>query len=350
MKKKETLKKTTKKKRSIDSSQKTIRDYKPVKHEKIRKPKEYKQQKVPGTNKAADRKTAAKLPGWRTSATGNRYFERRENRSDTKKEQKYHGGVNRRAKPDSDEKTVKSRTKKTSKRLPAYRKLDKQKPRATTGSKKTNAATTRSKKPKTESQNINSIKKYENLIRNRKTEYVFALDDFGNLVFKNGDGEKNSCSVSGMPLDCSVMSHNHPGSSSFSGNDLAVAIERRAKVIRVCSEIYDYQLKPKNRFWMKLSVSGINDAAARTTSGDRIKAEYEKLKEKLKPKYVALFVSGCAKERREIFNRTRKLPSDEDVRRIEGEVGSKLWHEHSHEIITTMAEKYNWSYARIKRR
>lgn len=342
--------KTTTKKKKTDSSQKTIRDYKPVKHEKIRKPKEYKQQKVPGTNKAADRKTAAKLPGWRTSATGNRYFERRENRSDTKKEQKYHGGVGRRAKPDSDEKTVKSRTKKTSKRLPAYRKLDKQKPRAATGSKKTTAATTRSKKPKTETQNINSIKKYENLIRARKTEYVFALDDFGNLVFKNGDGEKNSCSVSGMPLDCSVMTHNHPGSSSFSGNDLAVAIERRAKVIRVCSELYDYQLKPKNRFWTKMPEARINDAAARVRAGNRINSAYESLKKELTPKYLKLLESEYEKEIRKEFSRTRKIPSDDERLRIRKEITRRVWHEHSHEIITTMAENYNWSYTRIKRR
>lgn len=343
--------KTTTKKRKTDSSQKTIRDYKPVKHEKIRKPKEYKQQKVPGTNKAIDRQTSAKLPGWRTSASGNRYFERRENRSDTKKEQKYHGGVNRRAKPDSDEKTVKSRAKKTSKRLPAYRKLDKQKPRATTGSKKSKTPpVTRSKKPKTETQIINSIKKYENLIRNRKTEFVFALDDFGNVVFKNGEGIVNKCSVRGMPFDCAVVTHNHPSSSAFSGADLAVAVFFRAKVIRVCSETYDYQLKPKNKFWTKMATPRIQDDAARDRAAKRVSDSYNQIKKELNPKYLSLFREELGKEVKKASSKSQKPLSNDDLKRIEKEVTLKTWHAHSNEILSTMAEKYNWSYVRIKRR
>lgn len=70
---------------------------KPVSHTGEKK---YPQRKVPGTDKSIDRARPAKPVGWRISdKTGRRYFEDRENRSDTEKERRYHGGVNRRAEP-----------------------------------------------------------------------------------------------------------------------------------------------------------------------------------------------------------------------------------------------------------
>lgn len=46
----------------------------------------YKQKPVPGTNRLLDITLKALPVGWRVSRTGKRYFENRENRSDTAKE------------------------------------------------------------------------------------------------------------------------------------------------------------------------------------------------------------------------------------------------------------------------
>ena len=246
--------KTTTKKRKTAPSQKTIRDYKPINHEKIRKPKKYKQRKVPGTDKAIDRALPAKPVGWRVSDSGKVYFENRENRSDTDKERRYHGGVNRRAKPGKRTAKPSTRTTRsttTARRVSQVGKLDEQKPRRITVTvipQKPGTVTPKTKKfqffepvntKKLSQAELEKIVTREMLkIHCEEIEHSIVIDRCGNVLC-HGIGGKRSVaffeaayqSMYGASFiekygNDIIHIHNHPGAgwegapTPFSGADL----------------------------------------------------------------------------------------------------------------------------------
>lgn len=176
--------------------------------------KQYKQVIVPGTNKEADRARAAKDVGWRISASGRRYFENRSNRSDTEKEQKYHGGVNRRTTPQKKVKqtsTRASRSMKTTRRVAPVRKRDPQKRFLKIVNKITPApdnytgigsGTIKYYEPK-QTKRILSKSEFEALIiremrdiDTRKIEHGVGIDKYGNIRFRSV-GDSKSTKVPG---------------------------------------------------------------------------------------------------------------------------------------------------------
>lgn len=245
--------KTTTKKRKTAPSQKTIRDYKPINHEKIRKPKKYKQRKVPGTDKVIDRALPAKPVGWRVSDSGKVYFEDRENRSDTDKEIKYHAGVNRRAKPGSrtgQPSTRSSHSKKTTRRVAPVRKRDPQKPPRVKVTVYVPKQPTRKQYSKEKFYNLDGkkkltaaqlkklIKSEELRIHEKKVENCIAFDREKGVYYTNIGGSSSVGVNPAIMGERFVLTHNHPNDYGFanplSGADLSILLGRNLYEIRAC--------------------------------------------------------------------------------------------------------------------
>lgn len=96
------------------------------------------------------------------------------------------------------------------------------------------------------------ILEYEDKIRKRKTEKAVMFDTKGNVIIDKS-GSKDSVAfdyneVELMKKTGSVMTHNHPSSSSFSGADFKICNTLKGKMIRVASEFFDYELKLDENF------------------------------------------------------------------------------------------------------
>ncbi len=85
-----------------------------------------------------------------------------------------------------------------------------------------------------------------NKIRSLKHEEAYIFDDTGkSILYKTGSTSEVSftraecVSIQGSPL----MLHNHPGSSSFSPEDITFAFRNSIKEMRVVSKEYDYSFK-----------------------------------------------------------------------------------------------------------
>lgn len=195
--------------------------------------KKYKQVLVVGTDKKRDRARAAKDVGWRISdKTGRRYFENRSNRSDTEKEQKYHGGVNRRAIPSKRVKqtsTRASRSMKTTRRVAPVRKLDLQKRylkivtriQSNDNYKGFKGGDLRYYKPTRKRAlswaELEQIMIAEmRIIDSKSLEHSFGLDKFGNILFRGvgNEGEAQIPSAIGWWRkhigEDIIIVHNHP--------------------------------------------------------------------------------------------------------------------------------------------
>lgn len=216
---------------------------------------QYTQKIVPGTDKEADRARAAKDVGWRTSASGRRYFENRSNRSDTEKEQKYHGGVNRRAKPRKQAKqtsTRASRGLKTTRRVAPVRKRDPQKKYLRIVTKITpapdnyigiGAGTIQYYPPKQTTRVLSKSQLEKIVIREmreidtREREHGVGIDKYGNIRFRSV-GTENKTSVPGTAWwklpdvrDGNILIiHNHPLSGSGWVNTQVPLSEQDVKV------------------------------------------------------------------------------------------------------------------------
>lgn len=212
--------------------------------------KKYKQVLVVGTDKKRDRARAAKDVGWRISdKTGRRYFENRSNRSDTEKEQKYHGGVNRRATPSKSVKqtsTRASRSMKTTRRVAPVRKLDPQKrylkivnkitpaPDSYEGIKKYTIYPKTKNRVLSKGELMQLIVAEMRLIDNRNVEHGVAIDKYGNIRVRSvgdvksvkfpgiGSGFWNADTIK----DEIILIHNHPG-NSVGWNDAQVPLSEQ---------------------------------------------------------------------------------------------------------------------------
>lgn len=285
--------KATPKKRQTSASQSSLRDYKPVKKATVRKgkvrakPKQYPQRKVPGTDKQIDRSIRAKPVGWRISdKTGRRYFEDRENRSDTDKERRYHGGVNRRAEPAKRTAKASTRTTRsttTSRRVSQVGKRDTQKGRRV----KIVISRPKTRKGQIESW-CDTFKFYEQKkkkvltaaelekivieemtkIHLKKIEHCVVIDRCGNIICRGTGGEsavprpdqaykhlyggsiEDFTRRYGTDL---IHIHNHPGHSwegaptPFSPGDIAVTRILGIKDSRICCRGHTFRLVIQDR-------------------------------------------------------------------------------------------------------
>ena len=106
--------------------------------------------------------------------------------------------------------------------------MAKVRPSKVTGFKKED----RNNKRRTYEQNV---QRSEDTIRNEYNEYMIMLNDDGTIRFKTTDGERSTVGLSPemkANVTDSVMSHNHPGGSSFSPEDIAVAMYYQLREIR----------------------------------------------------------------------------------------------------------------------
>jgi hypothetical protein len=94
------------------------------------------------------------------------------------------------------------------------------------------------------------IKSYETGIIHRNTEKCYAFDDQGEVVFSKVGG-KSSISFTSEEAEVfkgSWFTHNHPGGSSFSEDDLIVLYHLNLKEMRAAGEEYIYKARIGAKF------------------------------------------------------------------------------------------------------
>jgi len=100
----------------------------------------------------------------------------------------------------------------------------------------------------------NMILEKESSIYRNKRESAYVIDSNGNVI-ADKVGTKNGVTVylSNEEMNGSVFTHNHPGGSSFSTNDICVASKGNLKEIRAVGEVdgkrYIYSAKPGRNGW-----------------------------------------------------------------------------------------------------
>ncbi|MDO5714826.1 MAG: minor capsid protein, partial [Tissierellia bacterium] len=146
-------------------------------------------------------------------------------------------------------------------------------------------------------------------------ECLLWMDKKGEKLFDTATGNSNSVAISPEVLEylekskknTIVSLHNHPGSSSFSPEDISILSSY---------ESIDWMLVTGHdgtKYYLKIN------EGERLSYGE-LKHEYNKIKNELQPKY------------QKIFDKTGD--------------SHYAWKEHSNETISKMAEKYNWIYRR----
>lgn len=103
--------------------------------------------------------------------------------------------------------------------------------------------------------NGKTLKAVENATRGADVEYISAFDSKMKKIAELTDHSSNSVSLSQkfydyfMKNDGSILTHNHPGSTSFSDADFNVAIIYNVKEMRVSSSLYTYTVSPGKNGW-----------------------------------------------------------------------------------------------------
>ncbi|MBO5368584.1 hypothetical protein J6A32_08145 [Methanocorpusculum sp.] len=315
--------KATPKKRQTSTSQSSLRDYKPVKKATVRKgkvrakPKQYPQRKVPGTDKQIDRSIRAKPVGWRISdKTGRRYFEDRENRSDTDKERRYHGGVNRRAEPAKRTAKVSTRTTRsttTSRRVSQVGKRDTQKGhRAIKASIKEIIEGVRKKKgtvkgrvyslitPESERNTkkltaeelLEVAKEYGRKIQDAPYENQLFLDEYGNCYAHYKGNEKRVTFPESALYSAAVSIHNHPDGgvrdyyTPQSGADIA-------NLFRASVPIHNMVVTHGRWYnWSASNRGGVPFKSGRISTCDGLRREVDRILEEIQDAFILKMAKG----------------------------------------------------------
>lgn len=134
--------------------------------------------------------------------------------------------------------------------------------------------------------NGSSLAKVESAIRGKNVEYLAAFDASGKKLAELTDSSVDSVRMPQKLIDflaendIKVLTHNHPGDSSFSPDDVNVAIALDLGELRVVSVSYTYSLKPGEDGWP-------------TTSA--LAAASSRYEQEVYDEYVALVAAGKAK-------------------------------------------------------
>lgn len=89
-----------------------------------------------------------------------------------------------------------------------------------------------------------SLPDIENRIRSQKFESAAIFKDGKQLLFKNG--EQSSVSFTDAEVTLmrdAILTHNHPGSKSFSREDVSMFVRQEMAEVRAVSQNFDYSLK-----------------------------------------------------------------------------------------------------------
>ncbi len=98
-----------------------------------------------------------------------------------------------------------------------------------------------------------TIKETEAKLITRKTEKAVVFADDGTIVFEKAGG-KSSVSFTASELRLfkdNILTHNHPGGTSFSRDDVALATTWNLKGIRACGSQYRYYLNRPASGWSR---------------------------------------------------------------------------------------------------
>lgn len=95
----------------------------------------------------------------------------------------------------------------------------------------------------------NALNVAENGIKHDRVETAILLDKHGKVLFTESQG--NASSVQFTADQCAkmkdgILTHNHPGGSTFSGDDIALLTYRELKEIRAASSSRTYRLERMN--------------------------------------------------------------------------------------------------------
>lgn len=104
-----------------------------------------------------------------------------------------------------------------------------------------------------------SIKGVESIIRKQTTEYAAVFNSSGDMVvFRQGDNDQVNFTAEELSkMANAVVTHNHPFGnagitkigSSFSKEDLSLAVYTNAKEIRAVSNNYTFSMKRPKKGW-----------------------------------------------------------------------------------------------------
>jgi len=95
---------------------------------------------------------------------------------------------------------------------------------------------------------ISNISNIENEIRNQKYETGIVYDKNGNLLLRK-DGSETQVGFSPdeiKQMNGGVLTHNHPGGSSFSFDDVNVLRYANLEEVRAVDSLYSYSFKTSN--------------------------------------------------------------------------------------------------------
>lgn len=91
----------------------------------------------------------------------------------------------------------------------------------------------------------------ENIIRGNRTETGVVFDTNGKMVWRQ-KGNKNSVDITGAikkgVLKGNILTHNHPGGSSFSPDDVYVLSQQELSSIRAVSNKHNYEVQLSDEF------------------------------------------------------------------------------------------------------
>lgn len=92
----------------------------------------------------------------------------------------------------------------------------------------------------------NSLRKAENSIRNNETESLIILDKNGKVLINKSDNQRREVRITqeeALRMQNNVLTHNHPGGTTFSYMDLNTAYSTGVSEIRAVHKSGYYSLK-----------------------------------------------------------------------------------------------------------
>ena len=91
-----------------------------------------------------------------------------------------------------------------------------------------------------------TLKNSENGIRNNRTETLIAIDAMGNQILNLSQNKKDQVAITpadGAKMRGAIVTHNHPGGTTFSYEDIDTSFKLGVKEMRACHANGFYSLK-----------------------------------------------------------------------------------------------------------
>jgi len=125
----------------------------------------------------------------------------------------------------------------------------------------------------------------EDKIKTRKTEKGYILDDEGNVIYEKS-GDRNRVQFNLKECEYfrgNIFIHNHPGASSFSGDDINIMIRYKMKEMRVIGVDHEGNV---HKYIMKLRTPGVYP------TGEKIRKDYKVVFKGRYSHYEKMYLNG----------------------------------------------------------